>query len=183
MKQEGYIQFFHSFPYPIDIFCRDTLLIEELPKHQLSNTYPLPFGIHSVTIRNKQTILYSGNFPLYSKNNYLLIPTTNQVCISLLNAPHTPLNESTIQFIHLTENYPSVDIAVTNGDTLLEQISFLGISDVLSITPMIIDLELRLTGTKEVIKLLPKSIFLPNKHYLIILNNKLDMVILQQDSI
>lgn len=183
MKQEGFIQFFHSFPYPIDIFCRNQLLIEELSPHQLSNIYPLPFGIHSLTIKHTKIILYSGNFPIYNNSNYLLIPTGNKLCISLLNKPYTPLNETTIQFIHLTENYPAVDIAVTNGDTLLEQISFLGISEVLSITPMIIDLELRLAGTKKIVKLLPKSIFLPNKHYIIMINSKLDIVILKQDSI
>jgi hypothetical protein len=62
-----------------------------------------------------------------------------------------PRSESKLRFLHLSPGAPPVDIAVRKGDVVFPNIAFSQLTEYLGLTPMTIDLEVRIAGTKDVV--------------------------------
>jgi hypothetical protein len=62
-----------------------------------------------------------------------------------------PPGETKVRFLHLSPTAPKVDIAVKKGDVIFSDLEFRSVTNYLPLTPMTVDLEIRLAGTKDVV--------------------------------
>lgn len=76
-----------------------------------------------------------------------------------------PSKEAKIRFIHLSPDAPDIDIAVKNRDVVFQKIPYRKSTSYLGVTPMVLSLEARMTGTNEVIFPLPTIKLKPDKAY------------------
>ncbi|NLP52669.1 DUF4397 domain-containing protein [Bacillus sp. RO1] len=79
-----------------------------------------------------------------------------------------PQSESKLRFWHLSPDAPSVDVAVKKGDVVFSDILYSGITDYLGLTPMTVDLEIRLAGTKDIVLPLNRVSLKPDVAYTIV---------------
>jgi hypothetical protein len=80
-------------------------------------------------------------------------PQVNQVDLSTLGSEDDPM--ARVRVIHASPDAPAVDVAVTGGDVLIENLAFPDASDYLSVPAGSYDLEVRPTGTTDVALDLP----------------------------
>ncbi|NMH73001.1 DUF4397 domain-containing protein [Bacillus sp. RO2] len=88
--------------------------------------------------------------------------------IPIIDDSTVPQSESKLRFWHLSPDAPSVDIAVKKGDVVFSDISYSGISDYLGLTPMTVDLEIRVAGTKDIVLPLNRVSLKPDVAYTIV---------------
>ena len=103
-----------------------------------SNDSPLLAGTIHLKPDTRYTIAISG-------------PSDNLQFIMIEDDPSVPQSEAKMRFWHLSPHGPAIDIAVKKGDVVFSQISFTETTDYLGLTPMTLDLEMRLAGTKDVV--------------------------------
>ncbi|TYS63587.1 DUF4397 domain-containing protein [Sutcliffiella horikoshii] len=88
--------------------------------------------------------------------------------IPIVDDSTVPQSESKLRFWHLSPDAPSVDIAVKKGDIVFSDIAYGGISDYLGLTPMTVDLEIRVAGTKDIVLHLNRVSLKPDVAYTIV---------------
>ncbi|MEY9870407.1 hypothetical protein ABIE66_005913 [Peribacillus sp. B2I2] len=64
-----------------------------------------------------------------------------------------------MKFIHLSPDAPAVDVAVKNGDILFNNVSFLEDTKNINVSPGRADLEVRITGTDNIVLTIPNLQF------------------------
>lgn len=178
MKINSSIQIFHTNKSNIDLHINEKLFLSNIPSSQLSIPLQLPANIHEIKTVTHLTndIFFKGKLLLLNNQKLLLFLVSSEQCISILNHDFIPDGELMVRFLNLSSH--QLHLAVSDGDLLFKNISNLQVSEVLLLTPMIIDLEIRIS--KKVIKQLPKIQFKPNKSYLIVITtNRLDFLILE----
>lgn len=85
-----------------------------------------------------------------------------------LNQPEVPLNEAKVRFIHLSPDTPPLDIAVKDRDVIFPKVSYKQATEYLGLTPMTVDLEVRMSGSKEIVLPMSKVQFKTNDSYTIV---------------
>ncbi len=85
-----------------------------------------------------------------------------------LDDPTVPSGETKVKFIHLSPDAPAVDIAVKGGDVIFPDISFKQATDYLGLTPMTVNLEARVAGSKNSVLSVPNVKLSPNQAYTIV---------------
>lgn len=110
--------------------------------------------------------------PMYFEfNNYYTIVVSGKfddaILTVFLDNLFVPLGETKIRFVHLSPDTENLDLAVKKGegDVVFSNISFNGCSEYLPLTPMTVNLEIRLSGTPTILFPLYKSKFVENKIY------------------
>ncbi len=96
--------------------------------------------------------------------SYLLAFTRDSLLIYEILAD-VPLGESKMRFLHLAAETPPLDLAVKNRDIVFPNVLFQGITEYLGLTPMTVDLELRISGSKQVVLPLDRLQFKANESY------------------
>lgn len=179
MNSTNSIQIFHQYLEVIVIYVDNQLTVAKLISNHLSESYVISPGIHNIQIKECSTnkLLYESKFILLEHQQIILFPLPNNECIAVLKNQEIPKNESVIQFFNLSNNFQSLHLFVTKGDSLFENIVSKEISEKLSIYTMIIDLEIR--SKQIVIKKLPKVHFQPNYSYIILVDNFADVHVLE----
>lgn len=163
------IQVFNSYSETIHIHIDKQLHTLTVPPKSLSSSLKLESNIYHLQINNNtDKIYYEGKLLLLENQQLLIFPLPSNQCISVLKNTIVPENESTIQFLNLSQSTYPLHLSVTVGDNLFENISYKQISEPLAIFPMIIDLEIR--ETEKIIK--STNHFKPNHSYIIVLSNE-----------
>lgn len=158
----------------LDVNINSFRIFRNLPYKQVSNYLSLPAGKHHIdiypadnqvsSILNKRIELEPGKIytmPIIgAEDKYRLISFEDQL--------NVPKGETKFRFIHLAQDSPQMDLAVVKGDVVFPKISFKAATRYLGLTPMSVDLELRKTGTKEVLMPLHNLQFKENEVYSII---------------
>jgi hypothetical protein len=174
---EAKIRFLHaSLDAPkIDIFVNHNCISTNVHYKKITEYVFLPKGELQIDLYpsgNKVNSFISEKITVEPGKSYTLafIGKINSFrLIPYLNQPDVPIGEAKIRFLHLTPDAPPLDIAVKNRDVVFPNVLYEKGTDYLGLTPMTIDLEVREFGTKNVILPMPKSRFLPNETYTIIL--------------
>lgn len=112
-------------------------------------------GTLQANIGNTYTVAIAG-----TKDKLQLIPVEDDSTV--------PQSESKLRFWHLSPDAPPVDIAVQKGDVVFSNIPYSGISDYLGLTPMTVDLEIRVAGTKDIALPLNRVSLKPDVAYTIV---------------
>jgi hypothetical protein len=159
----------------LDVFVNNELVINCLPFHRVSNYISLSPGKNTIEIlssKDPDKKLLCTNIIIQSGQIYTLAAVRKgeetELCL-VLNLPDVPFGEAKMRFLHLASELPALDFAVKDRDVVFPNISFQQITDYLGLTPMTVDLELRIAGSKEVILPMPKLKFGANEACTIVL--------------
>jgi hypothetical protein len=173
----SYIRVLHASPDfpPIDIFIDGIETFNMINYKNATQYAHLSTGHHSLDVyltEDRSKPIISVILPVESNIFYTMAAAGKDETMTLLpyiDNTFLPNNESKTRFIHLTSELPALDLAVKEGDVVFGNISFSELSDYLSLSPMTVDLEVRLSGTKNVVLSLPNLKFEPNKIYHLIM--------------
>ncbi|MED3912586.1 DUF4397 domain-containing protein [Peribacillus simplex] len=166
------VRFLHAVPTApsFDVYVNEMSILKNFSYKENNGYLPLPPGKYQFDIyRSGQTTspLLSCEVALESGTSYTiaLAPTLATESLKMLpfeDNPTVPPNEAKVRFIQLSHDLLSVDIAVKDGDVVFERLHFRKASEYLNIHPMIVDFEVRIAGTKEIVFPLPNKAFQEN---------------------
>jgi hypothetical protein len=176
MHEMTRIRFLHtSFDSPnIDVYVNSERVVRDLPFKQVSNALNLkpgkchidiyPAGNMVDSVLNKKITVEAGK----SYTLTTIDSVKKMRLLSFTDQPLVPFNEAKVRFIHLSPDMQSIDVAVKNRDVVFPNITYKQATDYLGLTPMTVDLEVRVAGSRNVILPMPKLQFSPNETYTII---------------
>lgn len=172
----------------IDVYLNNKKLVMDGGYLNASGCFDLSPGKYQIDIRSTEKTskkLASGTTTVHAGLLTTTVLAQNLGFYSYYDDYRVPQGESKIRFLHLSEDMPTIDIAVKNRDIVFPNLSYLQISEYLGITPMTIDLEVRIAGTKTILYSMPKTKFLADKGYTIaltgLLKEKLEVIFLKED--
>ncbi|PGL73429.1 DUF4397 domain-containing protein [Bacillus sp. AFS055030] len=157
----------------LDIYVNRTKFHSNLSYKESTPYLTLPSGIHLVEIfktNDQSKPIHTEQITLLAEQNYTIAIGQNLDQISLFSYfdNHSlPQGEAKIRFINLSPNSPNLDFAVKagEGDVVFPNVPYKKASEYLLISPMTVNLEIRLAGTKMVIFPLYKSKYKENIVY------------------
>lgn len=177
IKQKSFVRLLNVVPTmsPFHIYL-DGIQITHLSYKNASDYIELSSGNHQIDVFDSHNLLQPlQTETIFLENSlYYTIAVTSQfkqfTILQIVDDPYLPVNETKIRFIHLANTAPNLDLAVKQGegDVVFSNVSFKQSSEYLGLTPMAVNLELRLSGTKSILFPLYKSKFQKNKIYDII---------------
>ncbi len=170
----SYIRILHASPDApaVDIYANNSLIAKNLPYKGFTPYLSLPAGTYNIKVfpTGKKTN------PVLSKN--LNIPGNSIFTVAAINkladidlfpimepTNSIPPNKTMIRFVHLSPNAPSVDITSPNGNKLFENVSFKEITNYIPVSSGTYILEVRPTGTEDIVLYVPNINLKPNRFY------------------
>lgn len=147
----------------VDVFINGRKAFQNIRFKQITDYLRFAPGNYTFTVfRSGQTEspLFKKNLTFNPGKTYTLSiggTISNLDFVLSMDQPYVPVGEARLRFIHLSPDSPPVDIALKNGDVLMSNIGFKHASHYLRLRPMTVDLEIRMTGTKDVILSIPRT--------------------------
>ncbi|WP_409288785.1 DUF4397 domain-containing protein [Peribacillus sp. SCS-37] len=158
----------------VDIYINGMRALRNVPYKQASDYLPLPAGKYQIDIYPAGTMVstaISRKVTVEGGQFYTLTAAGAAPNLKLLTAVDNlqlPVGETKVRFAHLSPDAPPVDIAVKNGDVIFPNVSFRKFTDYITLSPMTVDLEVRLAGTSDVVLAVPGVRLDPNIPYTIL---------------
>ncbi|MBP0726503.1 DUF4397 domain-containing protein [Bacillus sp. RG28] len=177
LTESSYIRVLHASPDfpPIDLFIDGIETFKMINYKNATQYAHLSPDHHSLDVyltEDRSNPIISVILPVEPNVYYTVAAAGKNESLTLLpyiDNTFLPNNESKARFLHLTSELPALDLAVKDGDVVFGNISFSELSDYLPLSPMTVDLEVRISGTKIVVLSLPNLRFEANKIYHLIL--------------
>ncbi|MDZ5473115.1 DUF4397 domain-containing protein [Bacillus sp. 31A1R] len=174
--QPSRVRVIHASPDApnVDVYVNGNRILRDVPYKQVSNYMSLPEGRYQIDIYpagEMVSTVISRKVNVESGKNYTLVaagPANNLRLLTFEDQPRVPMGETKVRFIHLSPDAPAVDIAVTKGDVIFPNVSFRQATNYLPLSPMTVDLEARVAGTKNVALPLPGVQLSPNEVYTVL---------------
>lgn len=158
----------------VDVYINGNRILREFSFKETSNYLSLPAGKYQVDIYpagDMVSTVLSRKLTVEAGKPYTVFAADSVEKLKLVvleDHPSVPFGESKVRFIHLSPDNQPVDIAVKNGDVVFHNIEFRSASDYLALSPLTVDLEVRATGTKDVLLPLPQVTFQSNQVYTLV---------------
>lgn len=159
----------------VDIFVNKKMVVNRLPLQTESNYISLLPGTYTIEIfssKDPSIRILSTNIIIKGDHFYTIAIVKKGEGTELFifaNLPEVPLGEAKMRFLHLAPELPELDFAVKDRDVVFPSVFFQQVTDYLGLTPMTVDLELRIAGSKQVILPMPKLKFKTNEACTIVL--------------
>ncbi|PLT34960.1 DUF4397 domain-containing protein [Bacillus sp. V5-8f] len=159
----------------MNIFINQNPVYQNVESQTISNYASLPEGCHHFNILQadkKNPAASTPRFTILSGNIYTLLVSgspENLHVDAIQDDPFVPAEETKIRFAHFSLETPDLDIAVKNGDVVFQKVAFRNATDYLALTPMAVDLEVRVAGSRDVILPLERIRFEKDVSYTIYL--------------
>lgn len=159
----------------VDIFLNELRAFEDIPYKTLSNYLSVPAGNYQIDIYpagEMISTLVSYKLTLKSGKYYTLAAAgavDRFRLVTIEDNPFVPERESKVRFVHLSSDAPALDIAAKNGDVVFRGLPFRRATNYLGLTPMVVDFDVRKTGTNETVLDLQGQQFDPDTAYTIFL--------------
>ena len=170
------IRILHASPDApkVDVYINGNRILRDFPFKETSNYLSLPAGKYQVDIYpagDMVSTVLSKKVTVEAGKQYTLAAADMVEKLKLVvldDNPSIPSGETKVRFVHLSPDTQPVDIAVKNGDVIFRNIEFRRSSDYLALSPLTVDLEVRATGTKDVLLPLPALSFQRNQVYTLV---------------
>jgi hypothetical protein len=170
------IRILHASPdtQNVDVYINGNRILRDFSFKKTSNYLSLPSGKYQVDIYpagDMVSTVLSRKINVEAGKLYTVVATDLVEKLKLLvfeDHPFVPSGETKVRFVHLSPDTQPVDIAVKNGDVVFRNIEFRRASDYLALSPLTVDLEIRSSGTKDVLLPLPQMTFESNRVYMLI---------------
>jgi hypothetical protein len=158
---EACVNIIHASPDApaVDIFVNDMLAVENLEFGNATGYVALPAGDHNVKVaphgEAADAAVIDADVTLEADQAYEvaavgqvadIAPAIFPVDLAALES----MDEAAVRVIHASPDAPAVDVAVKDGDILIENLAFPDASDYLMVPAASYDLEVRPTGTTDV---------------------------------
>ncbi|GGE59715.1 DUF4397 domain-containing protein [Priestia taiwanensis] len=177
MSTQTSIRFFHAAPtIPfVNIYVNGALLNECLSHTKVSEYIPLTEGqyrIDAYQTDDTDKLLYSAVIPIIDGHSYTIAITKNRSelqFVPTIDDMEVPRGETKFRVMNLSHHLGTIDVAVTGGDVLFHSISMNEISTYMAIVPMKVNLEVRPTGTRNVLLSIVRAAFTADQSYTIYL--------------
>lgn len=159
----------------VDIYVNGSRVLKDFPYKEASTYLPLPAGKYQVDIYpagNMVSTVLSRKIIVGQGKNYSFLfsgGVKNLKWLALEDEHHVPYGETKVRFIHLANDAPAVDIAVKDRDVIFSNIAYRKFTSYLGLSPMTVDLEARIAGSKNVVLSIPHVRLEPNKVYSILI--------------
>lgn len=155
----------------VDVYINGNRILRDFSNKDKSNYLSLTSGKYQVDIYpagDKVSTVLSRKINVEAGKPYTVVVTDLVEKLKLVvleDDPIVPSGETKVRFVHLSPNTQPIDIAVKNGDVVFRNIGFKRSSDYLALSPLTVNLEIRTTGTKDVLLPLPQVTFQSNQVY------------------
>lgn len=191
IEQPGRIRFVNALfmGQPIDIYINDRPILRGLNYRQATQFIPIPNGMYNVKVytTNSNNLLANQNINI--EGNKLITITQDATGAVMLNItedvsvdqgfmpqmpPQQPFmppfetrdttvsGRARVRFIHFSPNAPAVDITLPNGMVLFRNIPYHTITDYINVASGTYTLQVRPTGTDQVVLTIPDVVLNPN---------------------
>ncbi|MBM7867534.1 DUF4397 domain-containing protein [Heliobacterium gestii] len=168
----AYLRVLHAAPNapPVDVYANDVLIIQRLPYARFTQYFPVLPGRYRIDVyptgtRTRPVIGTVVDIPdrsIYTAAAVGLLPNLSLLPINDPRLPRRP-DSVFIRFAHLSPNAPAVDITLPNGTVLFRNVSFRQVTGYIPVPPGVYTLQVRLTGTSQVVLTVPNARLLPNR--------------------
>lgn len=170
------IRIIHAAPntQSVDVYLNGTKISKDLPYHGVTDYISLPAGKYQVDIYPAGTMvstLFSKKIIVKQGHVYTLAAsgTTDKLRLfEFEDRLNVPIGKTKLRFIHLSPDAPAIDIAFKQGDVIFSNIAYKQATKYIELTPMPIEAEVRLAGTKNIVLSLPMLELRPNEGYTIV---------------
>ena len=164
MKMNSCIRVFHASPNApaVDVYANGNLIVKDLSYKELSQYLTVPCGNYNIKVYP------SGQMtnPVINTNVYIPENTvTNIAAIGVLpSISLLPIQEpitaqrsgkACVRFIHLSPNAPAVDIKLTDGTTVFNNVAYKGITNYVNVPEGTYTFKVSPTGTDNVVLTVP----------------------------
>ncbi|MGG4168386.1 DUF4397 domain-containing protein [Rossellomorea vietnamensis] len=174
--QPSYVRVLHAVPDApnVDVYVNGNHVLRDVAFKDVSDYLTLPAGKYHIDVYpagTSVTTVISKKVKIDPGKIYTLaaVGTLNKMqLLPYLDDPTVPGGETKVKFIHLSPDAPAVDIAVKGGDVIFPDISFKQATDYLGLTPMTVNLEARVAGSKNSVLSVPNVKLSPNQAYTIV---------------
>ena len=172
----SYIRVFHASPNApaVDVYANENLIIKNLAYKQLSPYVPVIPGNYNIKVyptgkTTNPVIDTTVNVPKNTIFNLAIIGKLSD--ISLYPIPEPIVNQNfgraCIRFIHLSPTAPKVDIVLTDGTKVFNNVGFKDITDYACIPVGTYSFNVIPTGTTNPVLTVPNVQLLANTYYTI----------------
>lgn len=174
--QPSYVRVLHAVPDApnVDVYVNGNRVLRDVAFKDVSDYLTLPAGKYHIDVYpagTSVTTVISKKVKIDPGKIYTLaaVGTLNKLqLLPFIDDPTVPGGETKVKFIHLSPDAPSVDIAVKGGDVIFPNVSFKQATDYLGLTPMTVNLEARVAGSKNTVLSVPNVKLTPNQAYTIV---------------
>ncbi|MDF2803994.1 MAG: hypothetical protein K0S61_3897 [Anaerocolumna sp.] len=176
MSSTSYIRVFHASPGApnVDIYANGNLIAKDLAYKGFSPYLAVPAGSYNVQVfptgqMTNPVINTNLNIPENTVFNIAAIGTLPNISLYPIQKPTTAQNfgRPCVRFVHLSPNAPSVDIKLSSGSTVFQNISYKGITDYVCVPSGTYTFTISPTGTNNVVLTIPNVKLDSNKYYTI----------------
>lgn len=163
----GRIRVLHAYtatPSMVDVYVNNRLIAQRVPFAAITSYLRLPTGQYRVevfssgtrerAIINQQVTVGANPYTLAMVDD--VSGQTNRASLLMYEDDLQSVGaRAKVRLIHLSPNAPRVDVAVKGGNVLFSNVGFTD-ARFISIAPGNYDLEIRITGTNQVIYTIPR---------------------------
>ncbi|MBP2241240.1 hypothetical protein J2Z40_001802 [Cytobacillus eiseniae] len=159
----------------VDIYVNSIRVLKAFPYKEVSTYLPLPAGKYQIDIYpagNMVSTVLSRKVVIEDGKVYSLIfsgQAKNLKWLAVEGQLFVPRGEAKLRFIHLSNDTPTVDIAVKDRDVIFSNVSYRKATSYLGLSPMNIDLEVRIAGSHNIALPMPEVQLEMNNIYTILL--------------
>ncbi|MRH41814.1 DUF4397 domain-containing protein [Aquibacillus halophilus] len=157
----------------VDITVNGNTVVENATFKIATDYLMVPAGDHEVSIYAAGTVadgepVLTTTLSVESDQAYTALAINNleNLEVSVLSDDMmTTEGKAKIRVGHFSPDAPAVDVAVTGGDVLFENAEFKDVTDYAELDPATLDLEVRVSGTEDVVLSLPSTKLKENTIY------------------
>lgn len=178
MDQMSFIRIFHASPDApaVDIYANGTVIAQGLAYKQLTDYLQLMPGSYRIQVfaAGQTTNPVIDTALTVPQNSAFTIAAIGRLAdISLLPIPEIYMphllmgitDNSYVRFVHLSPNAPAVDITLPDGTVIFENVSYKQFTDYIGLAPGTYTLQVRPTGSTQVVLTIPNVTFEPEGIY------------------
>lgn len=175
-EPNSYIRIFHASPNApaVDVYANDNLLVTNLSYKELSKYIPVLPGNYNIKVyptgQTTNPVLSTDVYiPANSIFNVAVIGKLPDISLYTIPEPISAQNfgKACIRFIHLSPTAPAVDVTLSNGVKVFNNVGFKDITDYACIPSGTYAFNVIPTGTNNIVLSLSGIELLPNTYYTI----------------
>ncbi|WP_130806445.1 DUF4397 domain-containing protein [Senegalia massiliensis] len=170
----SYARILHASPDApgVDVYLNNTLIAQNLTYENFTEYLPLMNGRYNVQVfatGTRSNPVIDTVINIMPNSDYTIAATGFLKDIQPLVINDTsyniPPNMSQVKFVHLVPDAPKVDVTLSDGKKLFENIGFREVSKKILVDPGRYTLQVRIAGTDDVVLTVPNVILNPNQYY------------------
>jgi hypothetical protein len=172
----SYIRVFHASPNApaVDVYANGNLIVEDLAYKELSEYLPVPSGNYNIKVfpsgQMTNPVIDTNVFvPENSVFNVAAIGVLPDISLYPIPEPVTGQNmgRPCVRFVHLSPNAPAVDIKLSDGTRVFNNVAYKDITNYACIPSGSYTFTVSLAGTDNVVLTVPNVKLDPNNYYTI----------------